>query len=522
MNVALILPNEFQGSLTGKRAAQYVRMSTDLQQYSIQNQADAIATYAERRGIAIVRSYADEGRSGLNIEGRDALRRLIGDVQNGNADFDCILVYDVSRWGRFQDSDESAYYEYVCKEGGIQVLYCAEQFENDGSLTPNILKSIKRAMAAEYSRELSTKVFIGQCRITKLGFWRGGPASYGLRRVLLDETGERRMQLEYGQRKSLQTDRVMLKRGPVAERQIVKSIFDSFVKHKKTVTEIANELNSRGVASPRGGRWWSRTVDTMLANEIYIGNIVINRASFKLQHRRVENPPEMWIRHDGAVAAVIDRKIFDKAQELRKRRQMPLTDQEALDRLASLFRRKGMLSEAMLRASNGVPFGSVFIRRFGSVNAAFKLVGYEQAPRYRYSEHKAKRKAVVRAAAAEIIERVEQAGGRAVFDDKAHLLTINERFTVAIGTGWAHAEGNDKQKRWYVRADKHSVAGIGLILKMDRSNSYVETYLIVSGFELARVNYGELRTSNPVFAKAEKHRDFDAFHRICAKMIGGR
>ncbi|MEO6246527.1 MAG: hypothetical protein ABIQ12_13930 [Opitutaceae bacterium] len=27
--------------------------------------------------------------------------------------------YDVSRWGRFQDADESGYYEYICKRAGI-------------------------------------------------------------------------------------------------------------------------------------------------------------------------------------------------------------------------------------------------------------------------------------------------------------------------------------------------------------------------------------------------------------------
>jgi hypothetical protein len=36
-------------------------------------------------------------------------------VESGAASFDVILVYDVSRWGRFQDADESAYYEYLCK-----------------------------------------------------------------------------------------------------------------------------------------------------------------------------------------------------------------------------------------------------------------------------------------------------------------------------------------------------------------------------------------------------------------------
>ena len=81
------------------------------------------------------------------------------------------------------------------------------------------------------------------------------------------------------------------------------------------------------------------------------------------------------------------------------------------------------------------------------MNAAFKLAGYEHKPRFLILEHKAKRKAIVLAAAAEIIERVERMGGLAVFDDQAHLLTINGRFTVSIGTGWAHAEGNDKQKR---------------------------------------------------------------------------
>src|SRR5690348_1577258 len=95
------------------RAAQYVRMSTEHQRYSTENQAVAIRQYAERRGLEVVRTYADEGRSGLRLDGRDGLKRLIDDVQGSKADFSTILVYDVSRWGRFQDADESAYYEYI-------------------------------------------------------------------------------------------------------------------------------------------------------------------------------------------------------------------------------------------------------------------------------------------------------------------------------------------------------------------------------------------------------------------------
>ena len=115
-----------------RRAAQYVRMSTEHQQYSTANQDDVILEYAARRGFEIVKTYADEGKSGLTVAGRASLRKMIDDVQNGKADYSAILVYDISRWGRFQDADESAYYEYLCKRAGIEVHYCAEQFENDG------------------------------------------------------------------------------------------------------------------------------------------------------------------------------------------------------------------------------------------------------------------------------------------------------------------------------------------------------------------------------------------------------
>ena len=112
-----------------------------MQIYSAENQAAAIAAYAASHGLAIVCTYKDAGRSGLAINNRDALKKLISDVTSGKANYDHILVYDVSRWGRFQDIDESAHYEFICKRAGIKVAYCAELFENDGSLVSSILKN---------------------------------------------------------------------------------------------------------------------------------------------------------------------------------------------------------------------------------------------------------------------------------------------------------------------------------------------------------------------------------------------
>src|SRR5215510_9313570 len=169
------------------RAAQYVRMSTDYQRYSIENQAAVIAAYAQLHELSIVRTYRDEGESGLRIKNRAGLTQLLEDVRSGHVDFSHILVFDVSRWGRFQDIDESAHYEFICKQSGIKVAYCAEEFENDGSLISSIVKNIKRVMAAEFSRELSARVHAGAMRLARLGFKMGAPIGYGLQRLAVDK-----------------------------------------------------------------------------------------------------------------------------------------------------------------------------------------------------------------------------------------------------------------------------------------------------------------------------------------------
>jgi predicted site-specific integrase-resolvase len=90
---------------TTSKVAQYVRMSTQHQQYSPENQSDIIHRYAATHNMEIVQTYSDHGRSGLNIAGRDGLSQLVDDVEKGQVDVSALLVYDVSRWGRFQDVD---------------------------------------------------------------------------------------------------------------------------------------------------------------------------------------------------------------------------------------------------------------------------------------------------------------------------------------------------------------------------------------------------------------------------------
>ena len=131
------------------RAAAYVRMSSDRQELSIGTQLAAIQAYAEAQELELVRIYEDSAKSGLNIANREGMKSLLRDVMDTPRPFDVVLVYDVSRWGRFQDIDAAAYYEYTCRLHGAKVIYVEEAFGTDEEPMTALLKTLKRAMAAE-------------------------------------------------------------------------------------------------------------------------------------------------------------------------------------------------------------------------------------------------------------------------------------------------------------------------------------------------------------------------------------
>ncbi|WP_156446773.1 recombinase family protein [Bradyrhizobium yuanmingense] len=501
-------------SMPPMRAAQYVRMSRDSQRYSIANQAEVIAAYARDRNITIVCTYADEGLSGLAIHWRDGLKALIADVESGHAEFDCVLVYDVTRWGRFQNLDESACYEFMCQRAGITVHYCADEFENDGSLASFMLKNNKRFNAADFSRQLSKKVFLGQSRVTRMGYWRGGMPGYGLRRQLLDETGVVRTTLEYGQKKYLQTDRIKIVHGPDREIETVRRIFTSFVSEGKYLGEIASELNAEQIRTTRGLRWNGETVGKILGNEAYIGSLIYNRSSYKLKQRRVVNPRDMWIRHDEAFPPVIAPELFTKAQEMMRTRRQQRTDQEAIDRLAALGREKGHLTTAIIAAADDILSAESYRRRFGSLVAAYELAGYQPEPRQRLAETADKYRTFLARLAGNIVEQVNRLGGRAIIESDG-LLCLNDDCRISFGSARAVNYVSDKV-RWRIHADRKAKSDLSLIVRMDASNIGIVAYYLLPTADLAETKVRVLRLSNPVFAQACRYDDLEALCRVCA------
>lgn len=497
------------------RAVEYVRMSTEHQQYSTENQADKIREYAARRQLEIVKTYADEGKSGLRIDGRAALQRLIRDVESGQADFQIILVYDVSRWGRFQDADESAYYEYICRRAGIQVAYCAEQFENDGSPVSTIVKGVKRAMAGEYSRELSAKVFAGQCRLIELGYRQGGPAGYGLRRVLIDQAGQVKSELKRGEHKSLQTDRVILMPGPADELQVVGDIYKWFINDGLVESQIAGRLNGMRVPTDLGRDWTRATVHQVLTNEKYVGSNVYNRVSFKLKKLRVHNPPDMWIRRDGAFEPIVPPDVFFTAQGIIRARARRYTDEELLERLRGLYQHRGYLSGLVIDESEGMPSSSVYVHRFGSLVRAYELVGFTPGRDYRFLEVNRALRQMHPEVVTQTERRIAELGGAVARDPATDMLLVNGEFTASIVL--ARCKQLDTgTRRWKVRFDTSLLPDVTVAVRLDGANQKAVDYYL-----LPRLDFGVPRLSlfdhNPAELESYRFETLDYLYDMATR-----
>ena len=469
---------------TGIPVAQYVRMSTEHQKYSTENQAVAIAEYANLHGMRIVKTYEDSGKSGLNLKGRSGLQALLRDVEQPSPGFSAVLVYDISRWGRFPDPDEAAAYVHSCKSRGIQVIYCAEPFNNDGSLPSTVFIGIKRSMAAEYSRELSVKVFNGACTIVRHGYRQGGAPGFGLRRQLIDEQHNIRGLLSRGEKKSIQTDRVILVPGPSEEVELVNRIYRLFLNENMPERVIASVLNREGLTNDVGKPWTRGTIHQILTNEKYIGNNVYNRSSFKLKIQHVRNPPEQWVRKDGAFEAIVPAVVFMQAQAVIAARSHHLDDAQMLEMLRRTLARYGALSGIVIDEDDEAPSSSAYRTRFGSLLCAYRLIGYTPRRDYAYLEINR----LLRRRHPELIDEmaagIEQSGGWTARNNKTDLLTINGEFTASLVIARCKPTAAGSY-RWLIRFDAGLHPDVTVVARMDPSNSRAHDYYVFPAIDFS-------------------------------------
>lgn len=410
MDMALLI-GESMRKPCAARAAIYVRASTEHQNYSTSHQEAALRDYASEHNYEIVGVYRDEGRSGLTLDNRAGLLALFERIKSAQADFTAVLVYDVSRWGRFQDVDEAAYYEYACRRAGVAVAYCAEPFVNDGSPIAALVKGLKRAMAAEYSRELSAKVFRAQVRLSEAGYKQGGTAGYALRRMVLSACGEPKGIIHPGERKNMPSDRVTYVPGPDHEIAMVRRIYGMYVEDRVADIRIAEQLNAEGLLTDTGRAWTAHIVKQILTNDKYVGTMTFNRSTQHMRSTRRANDQAKWVRRENAFEAVVARDRFDQAVEERKRRRKKWTNDEMLDVLREILVEHGKVTPDLINAGSW-PAVKSFEFRFNGLVAAMDLAGVSGSSLSRDTITRFRLRCVTRDMAMEIERCAARAGAQ--------------------------------------------------------------------------------------------------------------
>ncbi|WP_163344084.1 recombinase family protein [Enterobacter hormaechei] len=461
------------------RVAQYLRMSTDHQQYSLHNQSEYIKDYAEKNNMEIAYTYDDAGKSGVSIIGRHSLQQLLSDVEQKKIDIQAVLFYDVSRFGRFQNSDEAAYYSFLFERNGVDLIYCSEPIPTkDFPLESSVILNIKRSSAAYHSRNLSEKIFIGQVNLIKLGYHQGGMAGYGLRRLLVDENGIAKEILGFRKRKSIQTDRVILIPGPKNEIKIVNSIYDLFIDDNMPEFIIAERLNEQNIPAENGTLWTRAKIHQILTNEKYIGNNIYNKTSSKLKSRLVKNPKNEWVRCDKAYKPIISKKKYNKAQEIIQLRSVHLTNEELLEKLKQKLESNGKLSGFIIDEDDTGPSSSVYRTRFGGLLRAYTLIGYKPEHDYSYIQINE----ALRSFYSGIIEdfKGEILKSNCYIDEYkyAPMLYINDELLISVLITKCTPMKSGKL-RWKVRFDNSQKADITIVIRMDSQNiSPLDFYII--------------------------------------------
>lgn len=459
------------------KAVAYVRMSTERQQYSTQNQMSVIRSYASSHGMSISRIYSDDGISGLRIENRSGLQSLIADVAKPDRGFAKVLVYDISRWGRFQDTDQSAYYEYLCRMNGADVIYCAEPFDNDVTPLSAIIKAVKRAMAAEYSRELSVKTFRGHCNLALYGYAQGGPPAYGLKHVLVGPDGKPVSGVLEESRKVFRGHRIILAPGPAYEIEIVRRIFRQYVEFGDIPAQIASDLNRLGKRTRKGRPWYGSFVQRILTDERYIGTALYNRTSAKLKGKRKRNDPGEWIRKPMALEGIVEREIFDRAQHRLQGQSERPSNEELINKLRRFLAKRGHLSEAAIDRARDLPSSGIYRYRFGSLLGAYELVGY--APRSSFTRWTKRfrirhlRTRIVQEISRECLSRGLQMRANAT----AVELCIENRLTCSLQI--SECFERTAGLRWLIRKTEIRKAMLHLIGRVARDESAVMDYFLV-------------------------------------------
>lgn len=300
----------------------YARLSSDQDRKkneSIEVQVEIAERYvkqwnqSQQDKMEIVERYMDLGKTGTNFE-RDAFKQLMQDIRLG--DINCVIVKDLSRFGR-NYLEAGNYIEKIFPFMGVRFIAVADGYDTGigKSNTGQMASEIKNLVNDMYARDFSKKAKLSLQQRKKEGSYVGGPAPYGY--------------------ETYQDGRIRRLRPDENTAEIVRMIYRKFAE-TESYQAVADYLNVRRINTPGNYRkekevycpegklyrgWDRLVVELILKRETYLGHLVQGKTSInaKKEENRVRKPEEEWVRRENAHEALIDRELYEKTVEIRRR-----------------------------------------------------------------------------------------------------------------------------------------------------------------------------------------------------------
>ena len=298
-----------------KTAFAYARVSTKeqaIKDNSIPEQFRRIERYAQENKIKIINTYSDS-ESAYHDE-RQQFKIMISDAVELKPDF--IIMDDSSRFARTRQGAIET--KMLLRKNGVNVRFVSEPYVDPNTVAGLWLEGIQEIKNEATSLEISFHVIKGmthnlQARDSQTGwcYKNGGKAPYGY-------------MTKYVQRGQDSSGKQIFKSywdiDPETSPIIREIIVDMFTKKQMSYRQIRNELNNRGIKSPKGNYWCEGTIATMLREhrlETYSGTAIWNKA-VKRNNNALYKSRDKWVIQENAHPAIITKEEFKAAIERKK------------------------------------------------------------------------------------------------------------------------------------------------------------------------------------------------------------
>ena len=292
----------------------YIRLSREdgdnLESESITNQRDLLHLFLEKteEKLVYIDEYVDDGFTGSNFD-RPSWKRLIKDLENGK--INTIITKDLSRMGRDYIS-MGEYIERIFPEKGIRYIAINDDIDTLHE-TPGLeFLQFKLIFNDYYLKDTSKKIRKVLKSKKEKGEFLGFKAPYGYTK---DPNDKHKLIVDENVRPIIKRIFFLAYTG-----KSPKQIADIFSKEHIPTPSVYANLN-RNINNPTYNLWCPRTIEEMLTNETYIGNMTQGRRK-KLNYKskkEIRTPKEEWIIKENTHEAIIDKKVFDTVGELLKK-----------------------------------------------------------------------------------------------------------------------------------------------------------------------------------------------------------